>query len=127
MDKKEYKRKFEKDCDAHIEYINEQYKNSGLELIRSSDVKKLKAPSNYLKKFLGSVIIAIAILFFASVIFYLGHYDEKFGVDLICSNVTVECSEIPENTCPTYDFVCGDCICAPEFPEDININFINGS
>ena len=71
-------------------------------------------------------------MFLAIVIYYLGHYDEKFGFDLICDNNCgnltcgeLTCGEIPKDVCG--DCVCGDCVCAPEFPEDLNVNFVNES
>lgn len=119
MDKKQ--KEFEEEKDKHIKYINEQYKSAGLELVR------IKKHSGF-KKFLGSFAIALGIIFFAVVIFYLGHYDDKFGFDLVCpscGNNTLQCSEIPECPDMNCDITCPSVFC--EFPGTLDINLINGS
>ena len=121
MNKKQ--KEFEEEKNKHIKYINEQYKDAGLELVR------IKKHSGF-KKFLGSFAIALGIIFFAFIIFYLGHYYNKFGFDLICSpvcgNTTVECSEIPECPDMNCNITCPNVFCG-DFPENLNINFVNGS
>lgn len=117
----EEKERYEQDLDAHIEWNNERYAPHGLELIRSSELKKSKV-----KTYLNSFLIFLGLLIIGIAIFYGVSSDGfKSTIGLSC-NETLICGD---NTCP--DLSCPEQKCNPilscDFPNELNITIINWS
>ena len=120
----EQKETYERDRENHIKYINEQYKEHKLELVKKEDLRKQKVKT-ILKSVISSIIILIGILALAGVLLY-GTYEDKFSPNVFCGNTTIENNVNYDTPCPTIP-KCPACsnVCELDFPDEIEVTIKN--